>query len=321
MVACIHGQEDTAVLRLPRCLSLCHTIDVKYSAVIIIFNPHSTGPSELYAKRLQRELHKLYPDLKVELKPTKYAGHAEKLAYRSAKASKNPLIISSSGDGGYNEVINGAMRAQAEGATPVCAVLAAGNANDHERTLQDRPLIDAIKDGKERTLDLLKAQYKTRGQEKVRYAHSYIGLGLTPVVAVELNKTSLNALKELWIVLKTFYKFRPFKIKVKGLRQTLDSIIFTNIGEMAKVLTVAKNAKPDDGVFEIVTFPHSAKARLIRRLAKASAGGLQQTKRAEKYNFTVLKKMPVQFDGEVQFIDKNSQVQITSEHRILRTIL
>jgi diacylglycerol kinase (ATP) len=294
---------------------------VEYSTVTIIFNPHSTGPSELYAKRLQRELRKLFPDLKAELKPTKYAGHAEKLAYARAKATKKPLIISSSGDGGYNEVMNGAMRAQSEGATPVCAVLAAGNANDHGRTLQSRPLIEAIKEGKETRLDLLKARYKTRGQEKVRYAHSYIGLGLTPVVAVELNKTSLNALKELWIVLKTFYKFRPFKIKVKGLRQTLDSILFTNIGDMAKVLTVAKNAKPDDGLFEIVTFPHSAKLRLARRLAKASMGGLQQTKRASEYSFMVLKKMPVQFDGEVQFIDKDSHVRITSEHRVLRTIL
>jgi diacylglycerol kinase (ATP) len=246
---------------------------VEYSTVTIIFNPHSTGPSELYAKRLQRELRKLFPDLKAELKPTKYAGHAEKLAYARAKATKKPLIISSSGDGGYNEVINGAMRAQSEGATPVCAVLAAGNANDHGRTLQSRPLIEAIKEGKETRLDLLKARYKTRGQEKVRYAHSYIGLGLTPVVAVELNKTSLNALKELWIVLK------------------------------------------------IVTFPHSAKLRLARRLAKASMGGLQQTKRASEYSFMVLKKMPVQFDGEVQFIDKDSHVRITSEHRVLRTIL
>jgi hypothetical protein len=31
--------------------------------------------------------------------------------------------------------------------------------------------------------------------------------------------------------------------------------------------------------------------------------------------------MPVQFDGEVQFIDKGSNVRITSEQQLLTTIL
>jgi hypothetical protein len=90
---------------------------------------------------------------------------------------------------------------------------------------------------------------------------------------------------------------------------------------MAKVLTVAKNARVNDGQFEVIKFPHSHKLRLIRRLAKAAVAGLEPHKRYKEYSFKVIKKMPVQFDGEVQFIDKGSNVRITSEQQLLTTIL
>lgn len=294
---------------------------MKYTGVFIIYNPKSTGSSQELAKDLMQKLLAKFPKLKIKLQPTKYAGHAQEIAYKCALSTRHPLIISSSGDGGYNEVINGAMKAQMKGAKPVCAVLAAGNANDHSRTLQNKSLYQAIASGQETKIDLLKIKFSSNQKTTTRFAHSYIGLGLTPVVAIELNKTSLNALKELLILVKTFYKFRPFRIQVASKNIKLDSIIFTNIGEMAKVLTVAKNAKPDDGLFEIVIFPHDNKFKLIRKLAKATATGLQPPKRSNEYDFKVLKKTPVQFDGEVSYIDKNSIVKIEAQKQILRTIL
>lgn len=293
---------------------------MKYTSIDIIFNPNSTGPSGEYARSLKRKLVKAYSDLPITLQETRHAGHAIKIAYDVAKSSKNPLIISSSGDGGYSEVINGAMKAQSEGASPICAVLAAGNANDHSRTLQDKPLFEAIVANKFKSIDLLKVCIQNGENKEVWYAHSYMGLGLTPVVAVELNKTDLNALKEFWIVLKTFYKFRPFKIKHNGKVITLDSIIFANIGEMAKLLTIAKNSEPDDGLFEVATFKHGHKFRLIRKLAKATVGGLEHSKHVSKYSFEVLKKMPAQLDGEVMFFNKNSVVIVESARQILRTV-
>lgn len=294
---------------------------MKYSSIDIIFNPNSTGPSSKYAKSIQKKLKRLYPDISVKTRCTERAGHAKDIAYECAKSSKNPLIISSSGDGGYNEVINGAIKAQLEGARPTCAVLAAGNANDHSRTLQNIPLYDAIRKGDEKSLDLLKVTLTNPSKKKVIYAHSYIGLGLTSVVAGELNKFDLNALRELLIVLRTFHKNRPFKIKRGAKILKLDSLLFTNIGQMAKVLTIAKNARADDGLFEVVMFPHSHKVRLLHKLAKASFTGLEHDKQFKKYKFKVLKKMPVQLDGEVHIIDKGSTVSIESEHKILRTII
>ena len=130
---------------------------MQFSEFVIIYNPNSTGDSADNARMLQDELMRLYPKATITMSKTKRPKHAEELAYEAALRSKNPLIISSSGDGGYSEVINGAMRAQAEGANPVCAVLPSGNANDHSRTLQDDHVINLIKQGNVQAIDLLMA--------------------------------------------------------------------------------------------------------------------------------------------------------------------
>ena len=65
-----------------------------------------------------------------------------------------PLLVSVSGDGGYNEVVDGTMQAGNDAA--VCAVLPAGNANDHRRATREQPLADAIVTGSVTRIDLLR---------------------------------------------------------------------------------------------------------------------------------------------------------------------
>lgn len=294
---------------------------MNFDSVSIIYNPNSTGNAPENAKKLKSELTSLFPGLKIELHKTKYAGHAQEIAFKLSQDSKKPLIISSSGDGGYNEVINGAMQAQLEGAKPICAVMPSGNANDHSRTLQNYSLSKSIKTEKISSIDLLKIKVSNGSKKYERYAHSYIGFGLTPAVAEELNKKDLNKLNELWIAARTLYKLKPFKISHKNKILTLDSIIFTNISEMAKVLTISKDSQPDDGLFEIVSFHHDRKTKLLNKLANATLNGLDTTSQAKSYEFTALKSMPVQLDGEVIKIEKDSLIKITSEHKVLTTIL
>ena len=121
----------------------------------------------------------------VSLAPTERAGHARELARGAAQAGR-PLIVSVSGDGGYNEVVDGVM--QARNPDAVSAVLAAGNANDHRRTTGRQPLADAIVAGRVRRLDLLRLTTGHGPQQRTQCAHSYIGIGLTPVVAGDLEK-------------------------------------------------------------------------------------------------------------------------------------
>ena len=57
----------------------------------------------------------------------------------------------------------------------VCAVMAAGNANDHRRTIGERPLVDAVIAGEVRRIDLLRLTVGGAAGARTRYAHSYIG--------------------------------------------------------------------------------------------------------------------------------------------------
>ena len=293
---------------------------MKYSSVHIIYNPNSTGDSETMARQLQKLLKKQMKSTPINIIPTKRAGHAEQIALEIAKAESKPLIVSSSGDGGYNEVINGVMKANNLHA--ICAVLPAGNANDHSRTMQSRPLEEVIIKNAVTRLDLLKVIVKSTDRKRlVRYAHSYVGLGLTPVVATELNRHTLNAFREAGIVLKTFFKYRPFKIKHAGRVLKLDSLLFGNINQMAKVLTLSPKNKPKDGKFEVVMFPAGRKLRLIKTLAKATISHLENVTRESSYSFTVIKRMPMQLDGEVMSVSAHSEIQIQSARQALLTIV
>ncbi|WP_444826170.1 diacylglycerol kinase family protein, partial [Arthrobacter sp. H41] len=75
-----------------------------FDTVSIIFNPNSTGDAPKLAGELHEQLRELLSDkTEIRLQPTEHAGHAIDLA-RDAAAAGNALVVSVSGDGGYNEV-------------------------------------------------------------------------------------------------------------------------------------------------------------------------------------------------------------------------
>jgi diacylglycerol kinase (ATP) len=289
-----------------------------FDRVVIIFNPHSTGPAPERAEELERTLAERLPDVPVRLSPTERAGHARELAAEAA-ATGCPLIVSVSGDGGYNEVVDGVMHAG--NPQVVCAVMAAGNANDHRRSTAERPLADAIVAGETRRIDLLRLTIGDGPDPCVRYAHSYIGLGLTPIVAIDLEKGGKGSFKEIVSVVRTFAKFRPFTIDLHdGGRRSFDSLVFANIPEMAKYATLSENGRPDDGRFEVITVRHTAKWRVLGVALKAAFRGLGPQPTARHYRFTTLKPLPLQLDGEVITVDAATPVGVDIAVRALTTL-
>lgn len=293
----------------------------KYSSVSIIYNPKSTGLSKKLAEELSYKLQKTISAHQIDLIPTKSAGHAETLAYDLAMKSKTSLIISASGDGGYNEVINGLMKAQAKGAKPVAGLLPAGNANDHYRNLHDSDTYSKILAAKVRDIDLLELNVQGETKSSKRYAHSYIGFGLTPLAGNELNKTKLNVFKEVWIVCKVLYGLKPTTIEVAGKRTSFDSIIFSNIASMSKMLKVAKQAKADDGIFEVIKFPVNSRVKLLKSLLRASTIGIKNPEKARVYNFITTEKTLSQLDGEIYPIAGGRKVTISICHKALKCIV
>jgi diacylglycerol kinase (ATP) len=289
-----------------------------FDRIVIIFNPQSTGNASGSAEDLRNELARRLPAVPLELSPTRRAGHARELA-RDAAGTGSPLIVSVSGDGGYNEVVNGVLDAGNDEA--VAAVRAAGNANDHRRVTRERPLADAIVAGDVRRIDLLRLTVGSGPDARVRYAHSYIGVGLTPVVAVDLEKGGKGSWKEIVSVVRAFSSFRPFPIRLEdGRRRRIDSLVFANIAEMAKYALLSEDSRPDDGRFEVITQRRTGKLRVLATVIRAATQGLGRQPSATHYAFTTLAPMPLQLDGELMELDADTPVTVDIAPRALATI-
>lgn len=292
-----------------------------FESIVIIFNPNSTGDAPELAKQLHQRLKELLTyQPEIILQPTEHAGHAVDLAREAAAKGGDVLVVSVSGDGGYNEVVNGVM--QAGNPRAVCAVRAAGNANDHSRIIATKPLEEAIAEGKVHNIDLLRIHTGQKENEPLEYAHSYIGFGLTPVVATELEKGSKGALKEMVTVIQTFSKFEPFAVRLDdGKRHRFDSLVFANIPEMAKYATLSEAADhPSDGKFEVIIFPHMPKWRVLLTALKATTQGLGDQPSVSSYEFTTLKPLPYQMDGEVKSVGANVKVRVECAPQALATL-
>ncbi|GAA5197939.1 hypothetical protein GCM10023346_33930 [Arthrobacter gyeryongensis] len=292
-----------------------------FESIVIIFNPNSTGDARRLAEGLQGELEGLlsYP-VDIRLQPTSHAGHAVELARDAVSGGGDVLVVSASGDGGYNEVVNGVM----QGGNPkaVCAVLGAGNANDHRRSTGTQPLGEAIAAGRVRSIDLLRVHTGGEADSPGEYAHSYVGFGLTPVVAMDLEKGGKGALKEMVSVIRTFSKFEPFELRqADGARRRLDSLVLANIPEMAKYATLSDaDDKLADGKFEVVLFAHKPKWRVLLTALRAATKGLGDQPSVSSYSFTTLKPLTYQIDGEVKSVDADTPVRIECAPAALATL-
>lgn len=284
----------------------------KFDHIIAIYNPNSTNDAETKAKNFATRAKK--SGYRVKLYPTTHRGHASEIAHEIVEQYHHPLLISVSGDGGYNELINGVMRAKrGTQKEPVVAIIAAGNANDHKRlTRGDTPLLRLIKSHRVRPLDLL----RLRAGALDRYAHSYIGLGITPEVGIELNKHDLNRFTEVKLILKTFRRFRPFALKRDGSNRRYANLIFANISGMSKVIKLDPEAnKLGDGKFEVIAEPWRGKLRLIAHLLKLVIFGSPESPQYKTYSFTTVDAItPVQLDGEIEELIKGADVTVTAQN-------
>ena len=295
---------------------------MKYSTIAVIYNPNSTGSSQRIAEEFKRNLQAKLPTQKVELIATDHAGHGEELAYSISKKEKQPLIISSSGDGGYNEVINGALKAQSEGAHPTTGLLPAGNANDHYRNLHTEDIVSVIADKEPAKIDVLKLTGTSKGKSIERLAHSYIGFGLTPIVGKELNKNKLNVFNQIWIVARTLFAVKAVKLTIDNEAHFYDSIIFSNVDSMSKVLTISAPSHVNDGKFEVTIFRKRNRFELIGLLLKASVVGIKEDAQVASFELGTNKKSaPVQLDGEIMTLDPYSKVTISIEKQQLSCVV
>jgi diacylglycerol kinase (ATP) len=238
--------------------------------------------------------------------------HQGRLAVIAVSGISLTLPVTHAMDRGHTAECNGDV---------VCAVMAAGNANDHRRTIGERPLVDAVIAGEVRRIDLLRLTVGGGPGARTRYAHSYIGVGLTPVVAVDLERGGKGALTEIVSVIRSFARFRPLRIELEdGSRARFDSLVFANISQMANYATLSETGRPDDGRFEVIAVPHTAKWQVLWVAFKAVTRGLGPQPTAGHYAFTTLTPTPLQLDGEVLALDAGTPVRVDIAPKALATL-
>jgi diacylglycerol kinase (ATP) len=287
--------------------------------VVILYNPNSTGDSLKNARQLRQDLRNAQFSLPISLVGTKYRRHAEKLATKYAAQNQPILLISSSGDGGYHELINGVLAQKSS--KIITGLLPSGNANDHYRAMSETPIVEQILHNEPRVVDVIRVTATVNGKEWVRYAHSYVGIGISPVIGRELNKKELNIFNEKFILLKELLVFKNVRIKQKGRTQKITSLICTNISQMSKALKIAKDSSPNDGKFEVTIITPGSRFAIISALFKAVTLGLEEKQSVSEYSFETIKRLPIQLDGEIYMIDNQSKVTIQILHRGLSIII
>ena len=155
----------------------------------------------------------------------------------------------------------------------------------------------------------------------MRYAHSYIGIGITPNVGNELNKTDLNPVKELIIAARVFFTVKYTKLKINNKIRRYDSVIFSNIDSMSKYLQISKQSSVTDGKFEITAFRNRHKLKLLTLFLEASMVGIEEDKTVSKFSFVTVVKTAVQLDGEIIILYAKTRAVVTADKRSLRCII
>lgn len=284
--------------------------------IVIIYNPNSTGDGKLNAENLQEKLASK-SKISVALQPTEFAGHAEQII-KALPDTEDVIVISSSGDGGYHEVVNGTLSRGEKNNRIITGLLPSGNANDHYHAVHTGDIVKRILKGDVRQIDLLKV---TVG-DWTRYAHSYAGIGLTPHIGEKLTQATLNPFNEVWLTIRYFFNFRPVKIRTDTGIHRYDSLLFSNIERMSKYLTLSNDAKIDDGKFEITGSKARTFSKLLKHLFKASTVGLtEDANHATSYMFTSIRPIAIQLDGEVFHFDANSEVTVSIAAKSLNCII
>ncbi|MFZ1250518.1 MAG: diacylglycerol kinase family protein [Candidatus Microsaccharimonas sp.] len=285
--------------------------------VVIIYNPNSTGNGKANAQELAKELRKY--DVSVLIRKTTHPGHGAEIAESYARRNEEIVLISSSGDGGYHEVINGALLHKTS--KLVVGVLPSGNANDHYTAIGTGSLVDSIRLKKFRSIDTIRITSTIKGKPWVRYAHSYAGIGITARAAKDLIEERPNVFTEKWIIVRSLFSIHYAKIKEKNDTNRYSSLVFSNIYKMSKVMKLSEVASVTDGKFEVAGIRFRSKLRLILHLLTAATVGLKNSPSVKRYEFKTIPALPIQLDGEVYTLDKNSAVKVEAMRRNLRCVL
>jgi len=272
----------------------------------VIFNPTAKGDK---AKRFRQHLDAFAHE--AELRPTDRAGAGRSLAAQAVRDGFD-VIVAAGGDGTLNEVLNG-LGGEPDGFDRArLGVLPLGTANVFARQIRQpfplRKAWETIRQGHERQVDLLRAEFRHEGRQESRWIVQLAGAGLD-ARAVELvdwrMKKRTGFLAYILAGFKGLAEKQPC-IKVTTSERTLNGklVLMGNGRLYGGPFEVFPGADLSDGLLDLRVFPRisafillrCALAFLVGRLGTAGGSiGL----RTNAVELEAAERVPVEIDGEL----------------------
>jgi diacylglycerol kinase (ATP) len=195
------------------------------------------------------------------------------------------------------------------------AVIPRGTGWDFVRTYGiPRRLEDAVtvaRDGRTRTIDLGRASYRAwDGSEAESYFANIASAGMSGAIAKRANETSKalgGKASYLWATLAVFARWSndEVHVNVDGERRTgrMHDVVVANGRFFGGGMMICPNAKPDDGLFDVLLIGDLTKRDLLLTLPKTYRGRHLPHPKAELLRGATVEvetrePLPVELDGE-----------------------
>jgi len=248
-----------------------------------------------------------------DLVQTERPWHASELAEKAAMDGYD-VVISASGDGTANEVLNGLMRAKNHGATKTAmGIITVGTGNDFAYGMNIPGNFEecflVLKEDKRRLMDI--GLVKGGDYPEGRYFGNGVGMGFDAAVGFEAVKIrwTRGLLAYLIAALRTiflYFKAPLVQITYDGTSIEQESLMTSimNGQRMGGGFYMAPNGDPGDGWLDLCIAASASKLRIFQLITFFMKGTQAtqpevKTARARKISITALKgTMPAHCDGE-----------------------
>ncbi len=246
--------------------------------------------------------------------------HAADLSQKAACDGYN-VVVTAGGDGTFNEVLNGLMRARQQGCTETAlGLLSIGTGNDFAAgaglpaTLETS--LKALKENRRRHIDIGRVTVREGEKLSERYFGNGIGIGFDAMVGFEAIKVrwAVGLIPYLIGVIKTislYFNAPRVRMTIDGQTSEQPSLMTSimNGRRMGGGFIMAPNGNMDDGQLDLCIASEASRLRLFQLIPYFLKGTQEgqpeiQMKRAKSIVITALKgKLPAHADGEMLCVE------------------
>jgi diacylglycerol kinase (ATP) len=239
-------------------------------------------------------------------------GEISELAESAARGGA-ALVVVVGGDGTINEAVNGLLRVDEP---PELAVIARGTGDDFIRThgipAAVDGAIDVARDGTARAVDAGRVAYRRWDGSPGTHHFANVGsVGMSGAVAQRANSTSKafgGRVTFFYALTREFLVWRNTEVTVEVGGETrhgrMHDVVVANGGYHGGAMKLAPDARPDDGVFDVVLIGDVSKLDFLTTAPKLYSGRhighpKVEVLRGSRVDVDAPVALPLETDGEV----------------------